>query len=213
MRVFNPITSHPQLAGVLRPQHHEASGLIMTQSATTSYVLPGWSWDAVVASQFVPNGIYFTPILINAPMTITGLTTQIITASSGGANIRMGLYDSLIRVDGTIYPDALLAEGGAIQADATGYKTSTIDVDVTAGVYWVVIGNNGSTAPICNSIDYLAGFSMPFTSGQSVVMANRGKDFVITTADGADNFANPAASGMQVGLGDTTTVMIRFTSA
>jgi hypothetical protein len=109
------------------------------------------------------NTSYWIPFAVNRRTTVSTLSIDVSTASSGSSET-VGIYNSN---QTNLYPQALL---GSVTLDtsSTGLKTGTsaTAITLTPGLYWIAIASNG--APTLTAID--VGSLLPLAySGTSAV--------------------------------------------
>lgn len=74
------------------------------------------------------------PIYVPLPIVVSTIGCEVSSAGGAGTTQRMVIY----RHDSDSgMPKELVVDSGAVVADATGYKTATINTPLTAGWYWL----------------------------------------------------------------------------
>lgn len=106
------------------------------------------------------NTLRAAPFLVPQNCTLDRIGVRVIAAGGAGANIRVGVYSD----NGNLYPNALLVDGGELDATGTGILLATVSVNLAPGIYWLV-GNSDdnqidwdcvNTAPMLSLVDSIA---------------------------------------------------------
>jgi hypothetical protein len=80
-------------------------------------------------------------------LTVIRIAFRVQAAGGAGAKGRVGIYTSA--ADGTLYPDALVVDGGEFATDATGVKSATISETLTKDtLYWFAYLGGTSSANV-----------------------------------------------------------------
>jgi len=145
--------------GVAQP----ADGTVLTYSAGTASFVAAAAGGISANATGNKSGTWFTPSMVAATgaqlNTLTlneaeaipiilraGTLDRIGTNQSSGATpgefFRLGIYSD----DGNGYPGALLVDGGQVDRSTSGFKTVTISLAVTAGIYWIVQAQQGGSS-------------------------------------------------------------------
>ncbi len=86
----------------------------------------------------IANELDANPFVVARPLTIDRLAIEVYSADTG-KSVRLGVYAD----SGSVYPGALLVDGGAVSVGTTGIKTVTISLALTRGLYWLAIISEG----------------------------------------------------------------------
>ena len=116
-------------------------------SANATAALSGiWFTPSMVAgtgAQVNPlplNVVEAMPIILRAG-TLDRIGTNQSTGGNPGELFRLGIY-----ADANGYPGALLVDAGTVSRDTLGFKTVTISLAITDGVYWIAQAQQGPSA-------------------------------------------------------------------
>lgn len=108
-------------------------------STTDSLMLPGVALTGSVGTLAPGNNtLYYFPIYVAAPLTITGLLLEVTTLAASG-KARVGIYNA----DSDLQPTSLIVDGGELDCSSTGVKEATISTTLAPGRYLL--------AAVCNS--------------------------------------------------------------
>lgn len=108
----------------------------MAQFPTGVYVtVPGNPTGSLSPAVGQPQA---TPIFLPSG-TVSELAVRVVTASTGGGTVQLGLYSTSGTLDTNLgrIPGTLLATGTAMSTDTTGVKSLVISQAVTGGLYWL----------------------------------------------------------------------------
>ncbi|MBA7711917.1 hypothetical protein ES703_120884 [subsurface metagenome] len=83
--------------------------------------------------------LYAQPLPIPRAVTIDELSLQVITGAVG-MKARLGIYED----DGSVYPGALVLDGGEVDVGSTGVKKVLISQALTEKLYWTVVISDGT---------------------------------------------------------------------
>lgn len=83
--------------------------------------------------------LYAQPLPIPRAVTIDELSLQVTTAAVG-MKARLGIYED----DGSVYPGALVLDGGEVDVGSTGVKKVLISQALTKKLYWTVVISDGT---------------------------------------------------------------------
>jgi hypothetical protein len=124
------------------PAHPPAVGR-PKQGSVDNLVLPGVEVQSAGSGVFTPgtNILYYMPIYVDAPLTVTGLVWEQTAVSAAGKTARTGLYAADVNYQPTGAP---LVDSGTIATDgANGVKESTVSVPLAAGRYLIAWHSDG----------------------------------------------------------------------
>jgi len=101
--------------------------------------------DTLIGSTqvLVPNRLYATPIILPVTATYDRIAINISTAEAG-TNARLGIYAD----NGAGEPGALVLDAGTVSLAAVAVVTIVINQQLSAGLYWVVVVANSTTAAL-----------------------------------------------------------------
>lgn len=80
---------------------------------------------------------YWTPLILNRPAQINGLTVQV-TAAVAASNARMAIYGTFPG-SGNGGPGSLILDFGSVATATTGNKTAAANKNLAPGSYWLVV--------------------------------------------------------------------------
>jgi hypothetical protein len=87
----------------------------------------------------VASRLFAFPFIVPKTITLDRIAINVYTAGTG--NARMGIYRNSESLG--LYPDQLVLDSGEVSIASTGVKSVTINQQLTAGLYWLVIVSNG----------------------------------------------------------------------
>lgn len=96
------------------------------------------------SSTFTKDRLHYIPLWVPETMTINQIGCELVTAAGATGVMRLGIY----RHDPSDHrPGALVVDAGTVDGSATtGAKTITINVSLTAGLYWLAAAAQGADA-------------------------------------------------------------------
>lgn len=101
---------------------------------------------------FAVDTLKAVPFIVSNGFGVQALAFVVTTAGGGGSVARVGVYDCQDDLNGNIYPNRLLVDGGEQDTTGTGVKTSTIALLLEEGrMYWLAY-TCGTSAPTISSI-------------------------------------------------------------
>lgn len=74
-----------------------------------------------------------SPLVVPVRCSFDRIEQEINVAGTAGALVRLGIYAS----DELLRPGALVLDAGTVASDSTGWKSTTVDVTLDPGLYWV----------------------------------------------------------------------------
>jgi hypothetical protein len=128
----------------------------------------------ITGASALTNGTpYATSFIMPFQARFDRLGTDITSAGSTGAVVRLGLYTNARGATGgqPCYPNALIVDAGTVDSTTTGSKELTIDVLLDPGIYWAVGVSQGSPstlAQIRTRFNYA--MPQPFAIGGSMAL-------------------------------------------
>lgn len=145
-------------------------GIPVRRGAGMYYATPGLTSTATPSA----GQLALAPIDINRVCVLTALVADVATVGSAGAVLRLAIYAD----DGTgIFPGALVADAGTIDATIAGAATLTLatPIPLPPGRYWIGGASQGAptTAPVVRCVSTTGALIMPTTSA-SVTTLNVG---------------------------------------
>ncbi len=96
------------------------------------------------------NSLRAFPFFVPKTMRFDRIAINVTTAASANGVARIGIYAD----NGSLYPGALVVDGGEVATDATGVKEKNIDVTLQGGkLYWLCIITGTATGTQVRAID------------------------------------------------------------
>lgn len=108
--------------------------------STSQLSLPGVDVSAVSTAALVAGEIYYEPILVTTPITISQLNAVVSTAGAGSTTARLGLYQA----NTNWQPTTLVVDGGTVAVDSTGAKSASVSQTLQPGRYLLAIASDGT---------------------------------------------------------------------
>lgn len=137
-----------------------------TSVFTAFYTLGTPSQPIGVTATVVPiiNTFYAVPFMSGRGGTLDRIAFEVTTGGGALSVGRCGIYTNNVSPT-TIYPDALVVDGGEFDTTTTGAKTSTISVSLAPNtLYWAVFLCGVSAATIRGITGQGAGGVLSYTS-------------------------------------------------
>lgn len=108
---------------------------------STSYVMPGWTIRSFSSQAVKANEAYAVPIYTPVDLKVDQIRIRV-TSGSGGATIRLALYDNDDDTSAAGFrPGSLQEDFGTMDASSSGFKSIAISPSITLnGWYWLLIG-------------------------------------------------------------------------
>lgn len=101
------------------------------------------------------NSLRAFPFFVPKTMKFDRIAINVTTAASAGGVARAGIYTD----NGSLYPGALVADGGEVATDSTGVKEKNIDVTLQGGkLYWLCVITGTQTGTQVRAIDRAAAY-------------------------------------------------------
>lgn len=169
-----PLT--PALPSIGRPKVGAADELIIPGVLLTSGI-----------GVFAPgaNGLYYFPIYVSTPLTVTGLLFEQTAVGGAGTTARMGIYNC----DSSLAPSgAPLVDTGTIATDgANAVKESAVNVPLAIGRYLLCWHTGGGV-----TVRFGRGASLQMGYPSALGASIFSSELLVTTAYGA--FATPGVA-------------------
>ena len=97
--------------------------------------------------QLIQNVLMAVPFDQMRAVTASRIAIQVLTAGNAGAKCRLGIYQNAGSTDSA--PRTLVEDGGELDITTTGFKSLTIDVNLTADTrYWAALLSNNTNAVV-----------------------------------------------------------------
>lgn len=96
------------------------------------------------------------PFAVSETNTFDRFDFQVSSGSAAGTSCRLGIYNSVDGLPGTVFVDF-----GTVVTDANGVKTITINQAFTAGYYWAAVHSEGTTGVLGFSATTNRGYMIP----------------------------------------------------
>ncbi len=103
---------------------------------------------SILTGTFANSTTFATPILITNTLTVTSMSINVVTASTGSSQLTLGVYSNA--TSGLDYPATRLLSTSTIIATTTGVKTLPgLSLVLQPGIYWLSLSSNngGGTDP------------------------------------------------------------------
>lgn len=95
--------------------------------------------SALGSIQLGNANLYFVPIIIDRPITLTALSINVMTAGTAGSVFRLGIY-----TDNNGSPSNLIIDAGTVDTSSTGLKSASVSQTLTPGRYWFAGAQQGA---------------------------------------------------------------------
>jgi hypothetical protein len=99
--------------------------------------------SALGTAPFSNGNLYLQPVVVDRPVTLSGLSVNVTSAGTAGSVHRLGIYS-----DGSNgLPQSLILDAGTVDTSTTGLKTAAISYLLVPGIrVWLATAQQGAPA-------------------------------------------------------------------
>lgn len=202
---------HDGLTGIKPNQHHPLSRPLIETGHTNVYFMAGWNYRAVTTQIFNNNTLWMVPVQQSSSVTVDRIAIQVTSGASAGSVARLGIYGTSVQSNGLVVPNTLELDAGVVAIDSTGRKEITIDHDLAAGYYLLVVNVEGT--PTLQAIDVTDTVIFPLTGiGTSLSSPNLNHSFLGTVSQAPDeDFPTPPLDALNISTLSPPIIALRMT--